>query len=116
MRPPAIRALSWWVSSLRGNGSAVVSQWSAAARTRPDHAVGEGSGGGGLAATGRERRGDEGGQLVADAAGEARQRVVAHRPVEQRVGDDEAVDLGVLLDQGEVGVDGRLDHLLGVRR
>jgi hypothetical protein len=52
--------------------------------------------------------------VVADHRGESRNRVGVDGPVEQRPVNHEAVELGVALDQLEVGVDGGREQDLGI--
>ena len=87
------------------------SHWSAAARTMPTSPAPQTGAGAASAAGGGQGLGDDGDICVGDVVGHRASGVAAGRLVEQGGGDDEPVDLGVLLDQREVGVDGAGDEV-----
>ena len=81
---------------------------------RPDEGDGPGAGPG-VVGGGRAQRGEQQArQLVGDLVDGAADGVVRERQVDERAVDDEAVDLGVRLDECEVGVDRRRDELARV--
>ncbi len=104
--PSQARAVSNSTSSARGARSGEASQSSATACTEPTSAV---------ARTRRVLGGRQGGlehtgEHLGHVAHGASHRVVGQRAVDERSRDDEAIEVGVGLDEREVRLDGRGDE------
>ena len=112
-RPPQARSVRWSASSCAAHRRALVEPVVGRRADQPDEAVPPRAGGGGCRRPRRSSRWPDERRRPARRRGavEAAHGSALDRPLEQRAVDDEPVDLGVGLDEPQVGVDRRGEQL-----